>query len=251
MEKVDYTSILADIDAKIAALESARRSIQIAVESGALGLQGDIPGISVSGSDHASGTPYELPVGFLRGKSVPVAIKLYLDATKKKQTVKHIAEGIRAKGMETTARNFESIVTTALHRMKGPDGVIRFADGWDLVKHHSAHIRNAMSKNQKQTLEKIMGKQPAKGKTTTKAKPRPAKPKGESRGLEERIEQVLNSDKSKSFSAKEVAELVGNKKVGPVAMMLGRMAKKGKAEKGGVGAYRAAQGNATKKLSAV
>lgn len=250
MEKVDYTSILADIDAKIGALESARESIKAARASGALGPQSDIP---ESGSGYSLGVSYELPRGALLGKSIPAAIKLYLDAIKKKQTIKQIAQALKEGGVESTSDNFDNIITGSLNRLKVAKEVLRFKDGWGLSEQYPGHLRKALSQDQKSTSTRAnKRKRTASSKKTKNPRAaRPANTKGKSEGLEQRIYAVLSSDKTKSFSAKEIAKHLQIEKAGAVSLALGRMAAKGKAKKCGSGMYQAPSVPMKEVLSAV
>lgn len=87
-EKMDYSSMLADMEAKKAALETAIASLRAALAAGALGAPGDLPvGAAASLPTAVSG---DIPTGAFLGKSIPAAIKLYLAAMRKKCTTREM-----------------------------------------------------------------------------------------------------------------------------------------------------------------
>ncbi|MCA1649271.1 MAG: hypothetical protein LC753_03010 [Acidobacteria bacterium] len=92
-----------------------------------------------------SRTPIELPVGAFRNKSIPEAIKLFLAAVRRKQTIRQIAEGLKEGGLETTSRNFETTVAGAIYRLQDSGDVLKFKDGWDLTASYPAHIRKSVA----------------------------------------------------------------------------------------------------------
>lgn len=130
-----YAEVLADMEAKRAALDAAITALRTALTLGALGQPGDAEAAALmtpGGAGGLGGSPVELPHGALLGKSLPAAIKLYLSAVKRKQTVREITTALREGGVESTSSNFENIVTGALHRLRGAGDVLRFKDGWAL-----------------------------------------------------------------------------------------------------------------------
>src|SRR5947209_3652616 len=101
---VDYVAFLSDLKAKRAALDHLIASIESAQTLGALGQPGD-PGAT---TDHnptpagaSAGAVFDLPSGAFLGQSVPRAVKLYLDATKKRQGNHQIAKALKEAGMST------------------------------------------------------------------------------------------------------------------------------------------------------
>ena len=199
-DKVDYTGMLADVEAKITALESLCASLKAAQAPGALG-----PGVDVSvshGIDAYVSEPVELPVGAFLRKSIPDAVKLYLSAVKKKQTVREIATALKEGGMESTATNFETVVTGTLNRLKASKEVFRFKDGWGLAEHYSESLRNRISQEHKPVRKK---KAKAKKAAGIKIKKEPSDKASipvvaqQPQGLEQRIEVVLKSNPSKTF----------------------------------------------------
>jgi hypothetical protein len=143
---------IADIDTKIAALQALRASLVAAHAAGAIGQPSDVSTWSQSGEQAvpaAIGTPVDLPRGALLGKSVPAAIKLYLAAARQKKTTREIATALRDGGVESLATNFETTVTSALHRLRIASEVLRFDDGWALAEFYPDSFRTRMAKDAK------------------------------------------------------------------------------------------------------
>ncbi|HVT48091.1 MAG TPA: hypothetical protein VHD57_09915 [Vicinamibacterales bacterium] len=161
------------LQAKIAAWQTALDAYRAAkaADGGAFVVHGS------GGSQNSTVRPphgYDLPVGALRGHTLPDAIKVYLEAGNRKQTNKEIATGIRAAGFETGQANLEAGVASALFRLKKAGTVLRFKEGWDLATHYSDHLRKK--------LETTPVKRGAKPKTASSNKaaqsstPEPEKP---------------------------------------------------------------------------
>src|SRR5690242_19804997 len=113
LENVNYVAVLADMKAKHAKLEASISALEAAIASGALG---QAVGNSLNLEDSVAvslGTPVELPVWAFLGKSIPGAIKLYMSAVKKKQTIREIASALREGGVESTSPNFDGVITGA------------------------------------------------------------------------------------------------------------------------------------------
>jgi hypothetical protein len=85
----------------------------------------------------------DLPAGAFLGKSLPDAIKLYLEAMRQRKTAKEIATALREGGVVSTSDNFESVVQAALQRLKSMGHLLKFADGWGLPEWSPASFRNA------------------------------------------------------------------------------------------------------------
>jgi hypothetical protein len=94
-------------------------------------------------------TSVELPTGAFLGLSIPEAIKLYLSAVKQKRTAREIANALKEGGMESTAANWETTVTGALHRLKAAGAVLRFKDGWGLAELYPETLRSRLAKEDK------------------------------------------------------------------------------------------------------
>jgi hypothetical protein len=101
-EKLGYVEILADLEAKKAAIEATITALRTALTIGALGTPSgdvDLSAATFPGASAFNGsTPVDLPKGALLGKSLPAAIKIYLSAMKRKQTTREIATALKEVG---------------------------------------------------------------------------------------------------------------------------------------------------------
>ena len=242
LEKIDYIAMLADLKAKRTVLDASISGIEMALASGVLGQ-------TVEGSSIHDGlfTPVaresvDLPVGAFLGKSVPAAIKLYLSVTKRKQTNAQIAAALKDGGIESTAENFEQVVTGALNRMRAGGDVLRFKDGWGLAEHYNESLRSRLTQQDRKQGTKAR----KRAKRTHGGAPRTG-----GSGLEARVEAVLRSDEKKEFTTAEIGQVLGLTATHVLGLALGRLAKKHRAEKCGGGKYRAVNGNVQEMPKAV
>ena len=233
--ETDYAKLLADMEAKKAALETAITSLRAALASGALGQPASLSSLPAS-MGSATSAPLDLPVGTFLNKSIPAAIGLYLQAAKRKKTTQEIALALKEDGVESTSRNFEGVVTGSLNRLKDREEVLRFKDGWGWAKYWPAHIRSGVSETNKKPSR---SKKKQKASSAKKKVPPKVKPETPREGLEKRIESLLRSDEKKVFLSSEIAEALNTSSLPAVSLALGRMVVKHKAEKMGHGKYRA------------
>jgi hypothetical protein len=227
-EKFDYARLLNDIEAKIAALQALRGSVQAATAVGALGEA--VEGLSPIGTGMPLGMPTDLPEGAFNGKSIPTCVELYLSAVKKKKTNKEIAAALREGGVESKASNFETVVTGALFGLKRAGKVLRFKDGWGLTEWYPAHLRGADAGAGKRTKKK--GKRNGRTRGDKKAvESTPAKGKANERALE-----YLRSKPESERSLSEIAEHIGMGVKG-ARLILGKLKKAGKVKMSALGMY--------------
>ena len=156
-EKFDFAEFLAVLEAKRAALDALIGSYRAALSLGALGQPGDVDVPAYRGpGGPGGGAAVDLPQGALLGKSLPAAIHLYLSAIRRKQTTKEIVTALKDGGVESTSRNFDNTVATALHRLKAAGTVLKFNDGWALSEFYPESIRSRITAqaDQKATARK-------------------------------------------------------------------------------------------------
>lgn len=140
--------------------------------------------------------------------TIAEAIKLYLQSVRRKQTVQEIADGLRAGGLESSAKDFGPTLRSILHNLKKKGDLLRFKDGWDLADAHSASLRNRLAKETAQPKRAKKSKRaaqkarPAKG--NGKATAQAISPKGPS--MDDRIQAFLQTKPLEWFTAKQVAE---------------------------------------------
>jgi hypothetical protein len=164
----------AAIEAKIAAWQTVLRSYDAAVSLD--GAIGDVTPSENQPRREEPGKAVDLPVGIFRGKTIPEAIEIFLEARRRKQTNKEIAQGLKDGGIASTSANFEATLATALSRMRDDGKVLRFPDGWDLASSYPESLRTRLEKDSK---PKAKGKKRGRGamvKAQTKATEKAATP---------------------------------------------------------------------------
>jgi hypothetical protein len=244
LENINYAAMLADMKAKRAALDSSISALETALASGALGQPSDPSFVAENGGASGSIGPMDLPSGALLGKSVPVAIKLYLEATKRKQSPQEIATAIRELGVESTSSNFNTIVATTLKRLRISGDVLRFKDGWGLSGWAPPSLRNSLESSRTEKAAKKKRKASAKRKKDFKVaggsvpnKPGP-KPESKPAGMEAQLEAHFAAHPNQEITCQSVADALGLK-IQTVNFVCGKLAYKGKLEKIATGKYRA------------
>jgi hypothetical protein len=216
---IDYSVLLADLYAKRAGIDAAIQGVIAASGSYITpeAIAAATPGASVDRQ------PTELPRGAFLGKSLPAAVKLYLSAVMKKQTIKEIASALRDGGVESTSDNFESVITGCLNRMKGSGEVLRFKEGWALAEFYPEHLRRSLAAGGN-------GKPKATAKKGKKATPKPAKTAKPAPGIQEsleaRIEAYARDHTGGVITFKQVADALPGTLPSVVSLSLGRIAKK-------------------------
>lgn len=219
---IDYSVMLADLYAKRAGIDAAIAGIMAA--SGGNVTLPENAGFPVSlNGPSPDRQPTELPRGAFLGKSLPAAVKLYLSAVMKKQTIKEIATALHDGGVESTSDNFESVITGSLNRMKNSGEVLRFKDGWALAEFYPEHLRRNLAPG---TAPKAKGgKKAKKARKTAKpaAKPQSAAPE---EGIEKRIEAFAWKNMGGIVNFKHVMEAFPGTKPAIASMMLAKIAKK-------------------------
>jgi hypothetical protein len=228
---IDPGAILAALEAKITALQALVASWKAAIAVGALGPIGEMPaseGVKSFGIDAV----IDLPQGAFRNMSVPEAIKLYLSASKTKQTPKGIAVALKEGGLESTSDNFENVVIGSLHRLKSRGEVLKFKDGWALATHYPEALRQRLAQNgEKKKPNKRKGKKPS----SQKAGERAAK---QVKGTEDSILKLLKSKPTVEFTANDVSTQL-QMRIQTAHFLLGKLVYKKQAEKTAAGHFRA------------
>lgn len=231
------TSVIAYVEAKIAAWQAVLASLKAALSLDPSGnaFEGmDLSSIAAS-QNGESGQPIDLPDGAFLGKSVPACIKLYLSAARKKKTTREIATALREGGVESTGRNFEGIVTTALIRLRVAGEVLKFKDGWGLSEWYPANMRTSVSVGKPAAKSKKKNK---KAKLTAKAEATKvtemAKPQDKP---EPRILDFLKTNR-RELAASEIASALGLK-IQTAHLILAKLAHQQKIEKVSAGHFKA------------
>lgn len=115
-QEINYAAVLADLEAKRAALDAAIAGVramlgQAAAESAGAteGATAPAPGVDV---------PKDVVPGVFHGKSVSEAAKMYLEMKKVKQKTRAICDALLQGGIESDSKNFYGNVYTTLTRNK-------------------------------------------------------------------------------------------------------------------------------------
>lgn len=149
-------NVRASIVAKVTAWQAVLDSYDaaVAIDSPPGDQAGQTAGTPSTAKPSASRhKAHDLPVGVFRDKSIKDAIVIYLEAGRRKQTNKEIAEGLKKGGIATTAKNFEPTIATALYRLKEDGVVLRFDDGWDLASSYPDSLRARLGAKDKRPAQ--------------------------------------------------------------------------------------------------
>jgi len=247
----DYlATLLADMEAKKAALDAAMVAIRAAIVAGALGAPGDYQPVAngVSATVPQAGFA-DLPRGAFLGKTATEAIRLYLSTVRRKQTNKEIAQALRDGGLES-AGDFGNFITSALFRMKKEGTLLRFDDGWGLSEWYNEAFRAKVGGVvSKKPTKRGKGKRnrPAKKEATTqpeapRLQPRPVTAQTQQaettqpKGIDSRVLEFLIRSQQTGARGIDIADALAEKS-GVVNFSLVRLTKKGEARRGEDGRY--------------
>lgn len=244
-EHMDYTAMLADLEAKRAALDQMIASLRTALALGALGQAGDVPPPSngiVPSTFVPSMTGGDVPAGAFLGKSIPEAAKLYLEIVKKKQTSKEITEALLKGGMESTSKNFPQIVHSVLDRArKANTGIVKLDRSyWGLAEWYPASLLSSIAQEKRVPRKKA---RKAKAKLNTPAgqataPSQPALPPAAPQKAGDRVLELLLRNPEGEYSAHGIGARLEMNETG-VRLILGKLVKAGKIRMTAPGMYTA------------
>lgn len=124
-EVIDYELVLADLEAKRAALDSAIAGIRQMLSLGAQSAT------AANGGGRDS-TIVESDTFF--GMSIGDAAKKYLRMMKRKQPAAKIAEALDFGGLQHTSKSFPNTVRTTLIRLESEGAVVQVGKEWGLAE---------------------------------------------------------------------------------------------------------------------
>ncbi len=127
-QPIDYESVLADMEAKREALESAIRNMRLWL--GLAPVQNSRSAVAESVSDRG------IASDAFFGISIPDAVEKLLTISKKKLSTNDIATALERGGITHSSKNFRNTVSTALYRedIKSDARIVKVAEGeWGLV----------------------------------------------------------------------------------------------------------------------
>jgi len=237
--EMDYSAILADLEAKRAALDATIASLRAAFALGALGLGA---GESSAGASGLGPAPYqsitgngEVPAGAFHGKSIPEAAKLYLEIVKKKQTSKEIAEALRRGGMESSSKNFQQMVHSVLDRARKANmGIVKLDRSyWGLAEWYPASLRTNVSQEKRGRGKRTrMGRASKSGAETSQVPLALMQGKANDRAVE-----FLQRSPASEYSLSDIGLHLGIGERG-ARLILGKLVKAGKVAMSAPGMYR-------------
>jgi hypothetical protein len=131
-EPIDYEVVVADLEAKRAALDTVIAALRLALNMGAT--------IAPGGAPSASPTAKPIDPATIRddaffGLSIGEAAKRYLEMVRRKQSIKEIADALERGGLPHTSSNFVNTVSTMMNRAaKADPELVRVGRGeWGLA----------------------------------------------------------------------------------------------------------------------
>lgn len=236
---LDYEAVLADLEAKRAALDQAIASLRSLMGGGALAINASDSIVGMADSVSLSLHGGEVPAGAFHGKSVPEAAKLYLSLVKQKKSTREIAEALVKGGIESNSKNFETTVAGGLYRVFNTTGeIVRVKGAWGLAEWWPAGVRGSQEKGKGRKVKKSRRQKSVKA--AAKVTPTHVESNGHEKP-QERIADFLRSNPTKVYTPQEVSKELGIE-INPTLLTLGRLAAKKVAEKIEAGKYRAAHG---------
>lgn len=193
-ETIDYNTVLADLEAKKAAIDKAIVGVREMLNLGAEQAVGG-PSVSSERRDQPASVRFD---SFFQ-MSLPAAITKFLEMSKCPRTVSDITSALLEGGFKTTAKNFMPIVGSNLSRMKSNGEVVNIDGKWGLsVWYPAARTAPAKPKGKKRGRPKKVATKP---ETAKKPKPEP-----ETKSAKPTADQVERI-KSLNAAGKKLAEI--------------------------------------------
>ncbi|MDX2181723.1 MAG: helix-turn-helix domain-containing protein [Bryobacteraceae bacterium] len=204
-DSVDYSAIIADMEAKRDALNASIESLRALVGVWQ-GTPAAKPAQRASAASPRTGAqPYQ-------GKTVIEAVRMFL-SDGSRRPVSEISDALENGGVASRSTNFRSIVQNVLNRLKEMGEIARFPEGWGLTK--------GSRKAAAAPVVQKRGRKPGK----TNAKKAPAGKGGS--GIQEKIEKALASG---PVVPGDLADSLGVR-VQTVSLVLGKLMRAGKVKK--------------------
>ena len=183
--EIDYNAVLADMEAKRAALDSAIIGIRQWLSLG--GSSEDSQGASSVFFEKKPETP-ELKFDTFFGLSIPDAIRKFLGMMKRPQSVSDITKALHTGGLTTTSKNLLTTVGSTLSRLKQVDGDLVSVQGkWALRQWYTGMRDEKVAKGTK--VARRRGR-PPKAVAAKDTNPRAAQRPPSSKPTPEQIEQI-------------------------------------------------------------
>jgi hypothetical protein len=236
-EDMDLGAVIAALEAKRAALDNAIASLRVLVSD----TMNMADNLTIVNATAISGSG-EVPDGAFHGKSMPAAIRLYLEMVRTKKTAREISDGLKKGGLESTSKFFDKIVYSTLDRLRKANEVVKIGNAWGLPAWFPALMRAGAgvksTKPRRGRPRKEASQGPKLLAAGANAKPQRRSLKSEP-GPGDMIDWFLRDNPGPHTSeAIRTATKINNLRV--TEMLLGRMVKRGKVSKTEDGKYRKA-----------
>ena len=154
-ENIDLGEVIALLESKRAAIDTAIASLKALTNSGALGPSEGTSYINLAANVvNPSTSSGEVPDGVFHGKTLPAGIKLYLSLMNKKQTVREISDGLKKGGMESTSKWFDKIIYATLGRLRKSGEIVKIEGNWGLPEWYPALMRAGIGDNSQKPKRK-------------------------------------------------------------------------------------------------
>jgi hypothetical protein len=240
-ERADaINAAIAELEVKKALIENALASLRNLLASGVFGTptEGIMP---VPMGSPASNSPVagEIPDGAFHGKSMPAAIKLYLEIMNSKKTAREISDGLRRGGLESTSKFFDKIVYATLDRLRKSGDVMKIGTAWGLPSWYPALVRAGVGDTNKPAKRR-----PGRPrKTDAENSGRPKLLKGTRRKMKSEPSPIDNIDwflssSPESYTSEQIRSETKMSNLRVTEMLLGKLVKRGTVEKTEDGKYR-------------
>jgi hypothetical protein len=145
-----YAEVLADLererDGLTAAINVIRRKMGLAPEESAPKIAASVANGTGSNDKGSS----EIKPDSFFGMKLPDAIRSYFAITKRPALPSTIAKALLDGGLQSTAKDFNSMVQTAINRMKGE--VVRVPNGWALAEWYPGRNFDKPKKGEKPSV---------------------------------------------------------------------------------------------------
>lgn len=234
---LDYAAFLADLEAKSGALDQLIASLRAVMAAGALTTSGSGPFVPLGDLMRTGAPGGEIPTGAFLGKSIPEAAKLCLQIVKRKMTTREIADALLKGGIETTSKNFPTILYTILFRASHAGmGIVKLDKHWALADWYPAAMRTAQPQEKRKTATKRASKAKSKAKAKEQQPIEKAVEPSPQQPVQERIVQALRS--KPEITAQDIASSVGAR-IQTVHLVLAKLVNQKRAEKTAGGKFKA------------
>jgi hypothetical protein len=143
-QPLDIEAVVADLEAKKAAIDNAIQALRALYPAGADGAALS----AIAGVVARPVEPDKIPSdAFFGMRSIGDAARKYLSLVKRKQTTKQIVDALERGGFPHQSKTFYSTVYTALQRLAEQDGgdMIRIGSEWAIASWYPGQARRAKS----------------------------------------------------------------------------------------------------------